>query len=76
MGGSAIQDKFQNANFGMGILINTVWFAWNLLRGGQVLNIIKDVCEMINVLISFIVAMYIYLFIFCFEKCGFSYSFF
>lgn len=58
--GSVIQDKFQKANFGMGILINTVWFAWNLIRGGQVLNIIKEVCETINVLISFMMAMYIY----------------
>lgn len=53
-------NKFQKANFGMGTLINTVLFAWNLLRGGQVLRIIKEVCEKINVLISFMMAMYIY----------------
>lgn len=39
--------------FGMKILINTVLYAWNLSRGGQVLSIIKEVFEMTNVFISF-----------------------
>jgi hypothetical protein len=39
-------------------LINTVLYAWSLLRSGQVLSTIKEVCRMMGMLISVIVVIY------------------
>lgn len=44
----------------MEILINTVLYAWSLLRGGQVLSMTQEQCGMMGMLISFIVVMYVY----------------